>query len=175
MNIDMTFEEIYEQNKRRIYFYIHKLNIQDPHQEFFQLGLTSLWRAYRTYLPYKGSMSTYFNYIIRNSLIDQLRKQKRYQTLVKEHLSFYETFNHTQAISNVYYDNQIDNSMPHMKFKSHLTENQWNWLHYCVIQDMTHEELATLKNTTKDAVKSWARQARKKLRIPEIRELLIEE
>ncbi|WP_234028515.1 hypothetical protein [Lentibacillus sp. Marseille-P4043] len=39
------FEEIFEQNKRRIHYHIHKLNIRDPHREYFQEGLCALWNA----------------------------------------------------------------------------------------------------------------------------------
>jgi len=43
------------------------------------------------------------------------------------------------------------------------------------MQDMAYKELAILKNTTNDAVKSWGRQARKKLRCPAIRKLFIKD
>lgn len=65
----LTFEEIYEQNKRRIHYQIHRLNIQSPYEEFFQEGLCAMWHAYEKYNPDKGPMSTYFNYTIRNRLV----------------------------------------------------------------------------------------------------------
>src|SRR5699024_8829069 len=46
-------------------------------QEYFQEGLVALWKAYETYQPDQGPMSTYFNYQIRNRLIDLIRKQSR--------------------------------------------------------------------------------------------------
>ncbi|MDY0395881.1 sigma-70 family RNA polymerase sigma factor [Virgibacillus halophilus] len=73
----VSFEEIYEQNKRRIYYQIHKMNISDPYHDFFQEGLCALWNAYETYNPDKGTMATYFNYTIRNRLIDKIRKDSR--------------------------------------------------------------------------------------------------
>ncbi|QKY70206.1 sigma-70 family RNA polymerase sigma factor [Lentibacillus sp. CBA3610] len=72
---NITFEEIFNQNERRIYYYIHRLNIQDPHQEFYQEGLVAMWNAYEKYRPEKGPMATYFNYIIRNRMIDLMRKE----------------------------------------------------------------------------------------------------
>lgn len=46
-----TFEEIFEQNKRRIRYHIHRLNIQDPPQECFQVGTNALWQVYEKYQP----------------------------------------------------------------------------------------------------------------------------
>lgn len=176
MKGNITFEDVYKQNKRRIYYHIHQLNLKDPHQEFFQIGLTSLWQAYKTYQPDKGSMSTYFNYIIRNRLIDQLRKQSRYQSLLKEIPSQYprETL-HPNQLTQSFLNYNLDSTLLLMNLKSYLTKNQWYWLYYCIIQDMTHKELALKKQTTIDAVKSWGKQARKKLRTPEIKKLLVNE
>ncbi|TFJ91220.1 sigma-70 family RNA polymerase sigma factor [Lentibacillus salicampi] len=78
MGKDMiTFEEIFKQNERRIHYHIHRLNIHDPHQEFFQEGLVAMWNAYENYQPDQGPMATYFNYTIRNRMIDLIRKQNK--------------------------------------------------------------------------------------------------
>ncbi|WP_373893834.1 sigma-70 family RNA polymerase sigma factor [Virgibacillus sp. CBA3643] len=76
-NKTLTFEEIYQQNKRRIYYLIHSMNLHDPHQEYFQEGFCAMWNAYKQYDPDKGLMATYFNFMIRNRLIDLLRKENR--------------------------------------------------------------------------------------------------
>ncbi|GAB3042154.1 sigma factor [Virgibacillus ainsalahensis] len=73
----MTFEEIYKQNERRIYYQIHKLNISDPQQVFYAHGLVAMWNAYEKYESDKGPLATYFNYTIRNRMIDEIRKQTR--------------------------------------------------------------------------------------------------
>ncbi|WP_234402366.1 sigma factor [Oceanobacillus damuensis] len=36
-----------------------------------------MWAAYKKYQPDKGPLATYFNYTIRNRLIDLLRKKSR--------------------------------------------------------------------------------------------------
>src|SRR5690625_4841884 len=73
----MSFEEIFEQNERRIYYHMHKLQVWDPQEEFYQEGLVSMWNAYEKYEPDKGPMATYFNYMIRNRMIDLIRKKDR--------------------------------------------------------------------------------------------------
>lgn len=72
----LTFEEIVKQNERRIHYHIHKLNLHYPYKEYFNEGLVAMWRAYESYHPDKGPLATYFNFMIRNRLIDQLRKRK---------------------------------------------------------------------------------------------------
>ncbi|APC49605.1 hypothetical protein BME96_16020 [Virgibacillus halodenitrificans] len=174
MNKPFTFEQIYQQNKRRIHYQIHRLNIDDPHQEFFQEGLTAMWHAYEKYDPDKGPMATYFNYTIRNRLLDELRKQKREQdkqhTLPIHPQQEPQTPHHTAALTDLLLDNhQLCN-----KLKSYLTEKQWKWLKYAILQDMPYKDIAIQESTTTEAVKSWGRQARKKLFTPAIYQLLKE-
>ena len=169
----ITFEEILKQNERRIYYYIHKLNVKDPYQEFYQEGLVAMWNAYKTYHPDKGSLATYFNYMIRHRMIDLLRKKKREQQtdelIFQEEKQKIDLGNHTrkQDISTLIHD-QTDIPITDIYFwkhvKSNLTTNQWKWVYYYIIEDMTIKEITIIEGVSVEAVKSWGRQARKKLR-----------
>ncbi|MBP1971348.1 RNA polymerase sigma factor (sigma-70 family) [Virgibacillus natechei] len=75
-NEQVSFEEIFKQNERRVYYHIHQLRIQDPLQEFYREGLIAMWKTYGTYHPDEGPFATYFNFIIRNRLIKFLRKKQ---------------------------------------------------------------------------------------------------
>src|SRR5699024_239813 len=61
------------------HYYIHRLRVNDTHQEFFQEGLVAMWHAYEKYQPDKRALSTYFNYTIRHWLIDLLQKKAKEQ------------------------------------------------------------------------------------------------
>ncbi|WP_060679490.1 sigma-70 family RNA polymerase sigma factor [Virgibacillus halodenitrificans] len=163
-----TFEEIYEQNKQRIHYQIHRLNIHDPHEEYFQKGLCAMWRAYESYEPDKGVMSTYFNYTIRQNLLDQLRKDSKELIHQKSLLqnSYHFPLEQTEDSSRT---TEILNQL-----KSRLTENQWIWLSNSILDEMSLKEIAEENGTTIEAVKSWARQARKKLRTEEVGQFLKE-
>jgi RNA polymerase sigma factor (sigma-70 family) len=76
---EFSFEEIVKQNERRVHYYIHQLGVRDPHREFYQEGLVAMWHAYGKHEPDKGPLATYFNFTIRNRLIDLIRKQTRKQ------------------------------------------------------------------------------------------------
>ena len=162
-----TFEEIYERNKRRIHYQIHRLSIQDSEKEFFQEGLCAMWHAYEKYNPDKGPMSTYFNYTIRNRLIDLLRKQRNEQSkqanYIQETLPRYRNNNHPASSSQTpLTDLLLDNPTFYQNLKAHLTEKQWKWLYYAIIKEMPIKDIADQESTTIAAVKSWGQQTRKK-------------
>ncbi|MFA1820147.1 sigma-70 family RNA polymerase sigma factor [Virgibacillus oceani] len=173
MNQDerMSFEEVFKQNEKRIYFHMQRLGIYDTHREFYLEGLYAMWMAYKKYEPDKGPLSTFFNYNIRNQLIDKLRKKGRDQYKT-------EMFIHNEKLrlengnrSGLKKMPVIDSSGIAVKdtkiweeVKAALTENQWNWVYYYIIVGMPLKEIAALKGVSVDAVKSWGREARRKLR-----------
>ena len=162
-NEKVPFEEIIKQNERRIYYYIHKLNVKDPHQEFYQEGLVAMWNAYNTYQPDKGPLETYFNYMIRNRMIDLLRKKNREQhadeVVLQEEIQKIDLGNHTRKqetptlihdqteipITDIYFWKQVKNM---------LTTNQWKWIYYYIIEDMTIKEITIQEGVSAEAVKS---------------------
>ncbi|MGM8213914.1 sigma-70 family RNA polymerase sigma factor [Virgibacillus sp. W0430] len=169
----LTFEQIFKQNERRIYFYIHKLNVQDPHREFYQEGLVAMWNAYEKYEPDKGPLATYFNYMIRNRMIDLIRKKSREQRaekeVVHEEKKKIDLGNHMRksdspSIIHGSADLYVTDMYLWEQVKRGLTEKQWKWVYYSIVEGMTYKEIAKQEQTTVEAVKSWGRQARKNLR-----------
>lgn len=178
--VNLSFEEIVKQNERRIHYHIHKLNLQDPHQEFYQEGLFAMWNAYRKYQPDKGTLSTYFNYTIRNRMIDLLRKKAREQ---KGDDAFIQ--NEKQKLDNGnrsrkdnlpildFSDIPVDDAAVWEQVRAMLTVNQWKWVHCFIILDMPVKDIAAREAVSEDAVKSWGRQARKKLRNEGLKERIL--
>lgn len=167
----LQFEDIVKQNERRVHYHIHKLSLRDPHQEFFQEGLVAMWNAYEKHEPDKGPLATYFNYTIRNRLIDLIRKKAREQ---QGDEAFFQM--EKQALDNG--NRACKNNLPVPDFseitvgdasiwkqvKDVLTGNQWKWVHCYIILDMPIKDIAAQEGVSVDAVKSWGRQTRKKLR-----------
>ncbi|PAV31591.1 hypothetical protein CIL05_02730 [Virgibacillus profundi] len=176
-----TFEEIFKQNERRIHFHINRLNIQDSNQDFYREGIFALWNAYETYKPDKGPMATYFNYNIRNRLIDMIRKDNRrnevQETFIIENIADFNDGNYIRSsdsstsITNVS-DTVLENQEMWQQLKAQLTENQWKWVYYHIIDGMTLKDIAFQENKTLEAVKSWGKQVRKKLRDNEFRKVI---
>ncbi|WP_164669387.1 sigma-70 family RNA polymerase sigma factor [Virgibacillus doumboii] len=181
MDNRISFEELVEQNKRRIHYQMHKMNIGDPHGYFFQEGLIALWKANESYHPDKGPLATYFNYTIRNRLIDSFRKEISYKNKQKkafqEQLTDITDGNHRcqqekteLPVSET--DLPLTDPILWKTLKSQLTENQWKWLYNYIILDMSYKEITLKEKTTVEAVKSWGRQVRKKLRDPEFKKMM---
>jgi len=167
----MSFEEIFKQNEKRIYFHMQRLGIYDTHREFYMEGLYAMWMAYKKYEPDKGPLSTYFNYNIRNHLIDTLRKKGREQykdqMFIDNEKLRVDHGNRSGHRKNLMIDSsgiQVRDTKIWEEVKAALTENQWNWVYYHVVLGMPLKEIAELKGVSVDAVNSWRRGARKKLR-----------
>ncbi|WP_010531879.1 sigma-70 family RNA polymerase sigma factor [Lentibacillus jeotgali] len=162
-----AFDEIFRQNERRIHYHIHRLNIQDPHQEYFQEGLVAMWNAYEKYEPDKGPMATYFNFIIQKRMMDLRRIQ--YREAKREETPFNEEHDY-QSEENAYSRLPQDASESSFReafweeVREMLTENQWKWVRFSVIANMPVKEIAEQEGVTAEAVKSWGKAARRKLR-----------
>ncbi|MBU8790000.1 sigma-70 family RNA polymerase sigma factor [Bacilli bacterium] len=168
---DDLFEDIFKQNEKRIYYHMHKLGIRDPYGDFYSEGMYAMWTAYQKYEPNKGPLATYFNYTIRNRLIDLIRKKTNDEDneqnyVEKEILTAYD--------GNKYGDSKmpiLDTSGMDMedgdsweRVFSLLTEKQRKWVYFYIIRDMSLKEIAEQEHVSVEAVKDWGKQARKKLR-----------
>ncbi|MFS0673646.1 RNA polymerase sigma factor [Ornithinibacillus sp. 179-J 7C1 HS] len=171
MDKKFTFEEIFKQNENRIHYHIHKLRIRDPYNEFYVEGLFALWLAYKNYQPDKGPLSTYFNFVIRNRMIDMIRKKAREQKIneaclqnesIQQQDGNYSTISNGPLVTPK--DIEVADTEVWDEVKKLLTPNQWKWVDYYIIQGLSQKEIAQLEGVSIDAVKSWAREAKKKLR-----------
>ena len=169
----VTFEEVFRQNERRLHYHIHRLNINDPHQEFYQEGMVAMWNAYEKYDPDLGPMATYFNYMIKNRLIDSIRKERRQQERDQQYSSDLESrqSNGNYKRTGLVYSPIATPPAPSIldeefwsEVKGILTENQWKWVKLYIIDNLTQREIADREGVSVEAVKSWAKEARKKLR-----------
>lgn len=179
MNTSDVFNTIYNQNRKRIHYHIHALNIRDSDLEWLQIGSIALWQAYRQYEPDKGPMSTYFNYMIRNRLIDHVRKSSCQARDIASNIenSPIPTITHQHAsarsLDDLIYSSFTTNHYLLDFIQTRLTYNQWRWFQDSIINNQTTREIADHNQTSTDAVKSWRRQARKKLNTPEIRDIIL--
>ena len=169
---EKTFEEIFKENERRIHYHIHKLRIKDPYNEFYVEGIHAMWNAYKTFQPEKGTLSTYFNYMMRYRLIDLLEKKtgekKKLERIVQEESLKYDDGNRMRTaklpvIDPVGVRVKEEHSL-WQGVRKRLTEKQWKWVYYYIILEMPMKAIAVKEGVSVDAVKGWGREARRKLR-----------
>lgn len=61
-------------------------------------------------------------------------------------------------------EKRMENEEMWQEVREVLTEKQWHWVYYHIIQGMKLKEIAEMKGVSVEAVKSWGKEARRKLR-----------
>ncbi|WP_028783931.1 sigma-70 family RNA polymerase sigma factor [Thalassobacillus devorans] len=157
--LDQPFEEILKQYDNMIHYHIHKLHINDPEQEFYQEGCIALWEAYQSFDPERGAFRQLANYKIHHRFIDLIRKHSKAAENEKNYVD-----QHANLEDNSTYDQPEDYYLWN-RLKNELTEKQWKWVKYFIVEDLPYAVIAKKENTTVDAVKNWGREAKKKLKL----------
>lgn len=153
----LSFENVVEEFKPMVHHLIHRLGILDPHEEFYQEGLLALWEVTQTYNEEKGKFSTYAYFIIRNRLINMIRKRNRKQEQHDE-IAAKSRRETTVDAHDFEWDPYLYKAMIEQ-----LSDNQIKWLNSYVILDLSVKEIAEREGVTVDAVKNWGRLAKQKL------------
>ena len=161
--------------ERRIYYHIHRLRIPYAfHEEFYAEGMVALWRAYESYDETLGSLDTHLNSALNFHFIDLIRKNKRSSDA--QLLAEAQLITEQETGNRMTRTNQLLMNHPEMRVNDQtlwqdvralLSDKQWTWLSYYVIKGYSLKEIAERKQVTVEAVKSWAKEARKKLRANE--------
>lgn len=164
-------EKLFRQ-EQRIYYHIHRLRIPYAfHEEFYAEGMIALWQAYESYDSARGELDTHLNAALNFHFIDLIRKNKRTsdaQISVREQLiTKEETGNRMTRTNQLLVDQtgiEVDDQVFWKEIKSLLSKRQWTWVYYYVIHEYSLKDIAKCENVSVEAVKSWAKEARKKLR-----------
>lgn len=158
--------------EQRIYYHIHRLRIPYAfHEEFYAEGMIALWQAYESYDASRGEFDTHLNAALNFHFIDLIRKNKRAsdaQISAREQLiTDQETGNTMTRTNQLLIDPsgiQINDTQVWQQIKSLLSKRQWTWVVYFVIKEYPLKEIAAQEEVSIEAVKSWAKEARRKLR-----------
>lgn len=158
--------------EQRIYYHIHRLRIPYAfHEEFYAEGMIALWQAYESYDASRGELDTHLNAALNFHFIDLIRKNKRAsdaQISAREQLiTDQETGNTMTRTNQLLIDPsgiQINDTQVWQQIKSLLSKRQWTWVVYFVIKEYPLKEIAAQEEVSIEAVKSWAKEARRKLR-----------
>lgn len=172
------FEVFFQANERRIHFQIQRLRVTDDwYGEFYSEGIVALWQAYRRYEPERGSVGTFLNYQIRFRLLDLLRKKlrdrERLEKVLEEEMSQLGDGNLRQdsGVRRLLVRAEeipLANDLFWEVVWNELTERQWKWVQYFIIAELTVQEIAEIEGVSGEAVKSWGREVRRKLRDQEV-------
>lgn len=178
--MNQDFDQFFQANERRIHYQIHRLGITGEwYEEFYTEGIYALWKAYQDFDAMKGNLGTFLNYRIRYQLIDIIRKKKREEDIleasIQKSIPKINDGNRKRS-SNTYLVNVSDITLQDTQFwdfiREQLTENQWKWVQYFIIADLSIREIMEIEDVSADAVKGWGQAVRRKLRHNQIRQAL---
>ncbi|QFT88544.1 RNA polymerase sigma factor SigS [Bacillus sp. THAF10] len=145
------FEEIHQQYTPMIHHIIKTLNIHSDKELYFHEASVALWEATLTFKCHKGAFSSYAYSCMRGKVLNLLKKEiKRSSTEICT-LSLPE-----QPIF-------LTNAMIEINIKN-LTPKQKIWVIEYVINGKKLNEIAKENEVTVSAVKSWRKEAIKKLK-----------
>ncbi|MCM3594673.1 sigma-70 family RNA polymerase sigma factor [Metabacillus idriensis] len=154
---DKSFEDLVKKHQNMIYFHIKHLNIMQHHEEYHQIGLIALWHASKTYDGSKGAFSTYLYHCIKGRMLNEMNKQNRRHEN-EELRDHHDDFGIEDPIQ------EIMNEQIVRSYGEILTPMQKKWLIGYCIDKKTPSEIAESENVSPASVKSWRREAIKKIR-----------
>lgn len=156
----LDFETVLTEHENMIHYLINKLGIRDPGKEFYQEGIIALWKATETYDETRGKFSSYAYFRIEKALLSLIRNHTR-QT---EKQTAYLTAVQAEPVQlSARLESEFDPYL-YQTLKEVLTENQMKWFVSFVLEDIPLKVIAEREQVTVDAVKSWAKEARRKIR-----------
>lgn len=155
-----SFENLVEQYEPLIHKVMRSLHIYKNKDEFYQIGLITLWEAANQFQPEKGSFTNYVYTCMKGRFLSEMTKSNR----------FYNRFvSGDDAIWNVM-EAPISRVPLEMNLllsyctSSDLSDKQTKWVIYTFIHQLTVLEIAELENVSVSAVKAWRSAATKKLK-----------
>lgn len=136
-----------------------KLRIYKNHDNFFQLGRIGLWEAYKEYDPARGTFQTLAIIKVRGEMLEQLKKERVHDERYT-HVELQE-FDYIPD-TNCEVESILERDMI-ATYCTSLSHEQKLWVMKAVIEQKKPGEIAEELNVSVERVKSWRKQAIKKI------------
>ncbi|MBP3039935.1 sigma-70 family RNA polymerase sigma factor [Bacillaceae bacterium Marseille-Q3522] len=153
-----SFEQLVKQYEPMLFRIMHSLHIYKNKEEFYQLGLISLWEARQRFDSAKGSFTNYAYTYIKGKFLTEMTKTNRY-----EERCFYPK----EEFWDIIEDDALPSHLQHTILLSYcqgLTNNQKKWLLYTFLEDLSVKDIAEKEGVSVSTVKLWRKGAKEKLK-----------
>lgn len=154
-----NFEETVEQYDKMIYSIIHSLHIYKQVDHYYSVGLQALWEASIKFKEEKASFTTFAYSMIRGRILTELRREAYWNSKnlnMAQHL--FESLYECKYVEDYLQKEAL------LSYCHQLTEYQKRWVIHTFLYGRSLDEIADIYSVSKNAVKSWRRDALKKLR-----------
>ncbi|CAM4014889.1 sigma-70 family RNA polymerase sigma factor [Alkalicoccus chagannorensis] len=154
----MTFEEVEAQFMPMVYGALRRWKLQGEAEEFEQTGRIALYEAWQKFDGDKGAFApfaqSYVNGRIRQQLTRQNRERERFACTPPEIMELHDA----PAPGR---ESQLE--LRDVIARMPLSERQRCWLIGYVLDNLTVREIAEREDVSIETVKSWRKEAKKKL------------
>lgn len=155
----MSFQEVAKKYAPLIGGQINKLHIYRDWDDFFQIGLIGLWKAYQQYDKEKGSFATIAMLRVRGHLLDHLRKEGQHH---KHHIYSNDVLFHYIKDRNCAVSELLDRQLE--EYTAFLSKREAQWFIDTIIYDKKPAQIAKERGVSTNTVGTWRKKAIKKLR-----------
>jgi RNA polymerase sigma factor (sigma-70 family) len=152
-----SFEQLLEQYTPMIHKIIKSLHIYKNKDEFFQLGMISLWQAFRRFEPNKGDFSNYAYTFIKGKFLSEMTRSRKHRERTSYPEEEFWEIIEAPATEQPLMVNLL------LSYCEHLTPNQTKWVLYTCLDYLNTSEIAEKENVSRSAVKAWRKGAKQKL------------
>ena len=159
-----SFDQIASSFHPLIVSMIKKFHIYKDYDEYYQIALIGLWRAYQKFDESKGSFSAYAYTTVRGTILSHLKGTILYEereTPAEQNLL---SLNEDPALP-VPLESEIIKQ--HIE---HLTGREKIYVIEHLLEGYSYKDIACKYGVSTGAVKNWGKAARKKLKASLIRE-----
>ncbi|PAE23416.1 MULTISPECIES: sigma-70 family RNA polymerase sigma factor [Bacillaceae] len=154
-----SFEQLAAQYEPMIHNIMQKLNIYKNTEEFYQLGLITLWQAWKNHNDAKGAFLSYAYSMVKGKMMTELTRQtNQIDRYIYPEADFWEFIEDPSPAPSPELTQEL------YKKCGLLSENQMKWLHYTLCDELSVREIAEKERVSPSAVKNWRHGAREKLK-----------
>lgn len=152
-----TYDQLVEEFTPMINHMMKKLTIYKDKQEFFQIGLISIWETTKTFDQEKGKYSNYLYRHMQGRFLDELkRKTREAERNAYPSEEFWEVMESPSL-----YREEAD----YIKGLCYeLNEGETKWVIGTFVEQLTVQEIAKKEQVSPSAVKWWRKGAKEKLK-----------
>ncbi|PAE11502.1 RNA polymerase subunit sigma-24 [Niallia circulans] len=152
-----NYEQLVEEFTPMIHHMIKKLLIYKDKQEFFQIGLISIWETMSQFKEEKGKYSNYLYRHMQGRFLDELKRRTReaewndypseeFWALMESPILYREEEDYIKGLC------------------KELSEGETTWVIATFVHQLTVKEIAQKERVSPSAVKWWRKTAKEKLK-----------
>ena len=152
-----TYDQLVEEFTPIIHHMMKRMTIYKDKQEFFQIGLISIWETMSTFDEEKGKYSNHLYRHMQGRFLDELKRRTR-----EAERSAYPSEEFWEVMESPILYREEEDYIKGLCYE--LNEGETKWVMFTFIEQLTVKEIAKKEQVSPSAVKWWRKGAKEKLK-----------